>query len=137
MTLSKAISPAGVISSTWAVMGCSSVALSRTTTPVFSSGEVTRRLAGIATISRNSAPPRPERPTLGVAFVFNNYLAVSAPAPYLVNDASHPFFAGTGLADGDPIGSSGRNGAASGWEIDVSDAGSSTGRNDRDRLGKR
>lgn len=72
---------------------------------------------------RNAEPPRPERPTLGVAFIYNNYLTVSPPAPFMVIDASHPLFAGTGLANGALIGASGRNGAASGWEIDVSDAG--------------
>jgi hypothetical protein len=72
---------------------------------------------------RNANPPRPERPTLGVAFIYNNYLTVSPPAPYKVVNASHPVFAGTGLANDDLIGASGRNGAASGWEIDVSDEG--------------
>jgi hypothetical protein len=72
---------------------------------------------------RNADPPRPERATLGVAFVFNNHLSVSAPGPYRVIDASHRFFAGTGLTNGDQIGAFGRNGAASGWEIDISNAG--------------
>jgi hypothetical protein len=35
--------------------------------------------------------------------------------------SEHPFFAGTGLSDGDLIGHAGRNGAASGWEMDWSE----------------
>jgi N,N-dimethylformamidase len=64
---------------------------------------------------------RPERPVLGVAFLYNNYLTESAPAPYRVELAGHPFFAGTGLSNGDQVGQAGRNGAASGWEMDWSE----------------
>ena len=64
---------------------------------------------------------RPEREILGVAFLNNNYLTVSAPAPYKVEMSAHPFFAGTGLSDGDLIGQIGHNGAASGWEMDWSE----------------
>jgi N,N-dimethylformamidase beta subunit-like protein/tachylectin len=70
---------------------------------------------------RNASPPRPERAVLGVGFLYNNYLTVSPPAPYRVTNAAHRFFHGTGLADGDLIGESGHNGAASGWEMDTSD----------------
>ncbi|HEX2913338.1 MAG TPA: N,N-dimethylformamidase beta subunit family domain-containing protein [Chloroflexia bacterium] len=73
---------------------------------------------------RNLTPPRPERAILGVGFVYNNYLTVSPPAPYQVDMADHPFFAGTGLNNGDFIGQNGYNGAASGWEIDISDSAS-------------
>lgn len=80
-------------------------------------------LGRAAAFFRNLSPPTPERNLLGVAFLFNNYLSISPPAPYAVRDASHPFFAGTGLRNGDLIGASGHNGAASGWEIDTSDRG--------------
>jgi hypothetical protein len=72
---------------------------------------------------RNANPPRPERAILGVAFVYNNYLTVSPPAPYKVEMADHPLLEGTSLANGDLIGQAGLNGAASGWEIDISDNG--------------
>ena len=72
---------------------------------------------------RNLNPPRSERAILGVAFVYNNYLTVSPPAPYKVEMADHPFLEGTGLANGDFVGQTGLNGAASGWEIDISDNG--------------
>ena len=64
---------------------------------------------------------RPERPVLGVAFLYNNYLTESDPAPYRVESAQHPFFAGTGLSNGDLVGRVGKNGAASGWEMDWSE----------------
>jgi N,N-dimethylformamidase len=64
---------------------------------------------------------RPERAVLGVAFLYNNYLTKSAPAPYRVEMSEHPFFAGTGLSKGDLIGRVGHNGAASGWEMDWSE----------------
>jgi N,N-dimethylformamidase len=64
---------------------------------------------------------RPERPVLGVAFLYNNYLTESDPAPYRVELSDHPFFAGTGLSKGDLIGRAGHNGAASGWEMDWSE----------------
>jgi hypothetical protein len=67
-------------------------------------------------------PPRSERAILGVAFVYNNYLTVSPPAPYRVEMANHPLFQGTGLNNGDLIGQTGLNGPASGWELDVSDS---------------
>jgi N,N-dimethylformamidase len=41
-------------------------------------------------------------------------------APYRVLRADHPFFDGTGLSNGDLVGEQGRNGAASGWEMDTS-----------------
>jgi len=73
---------------------------------------------------RNLTPPRPERALLGVGFVFNNMdPSRSNRGPYRVEMAQHPFFGGT-VADGDLIGQDGRNGAASGWEIDISDNGS-------------
>jgi N,N-dimethylformamidase beta subunit-like protein len=73
---------------------------------------------------RNMTPPRPERAILGVGFLYNNYLTVSPPAPYKVEMADHHFFQGTGLANGDLIGQAGRNGAASGGEMDTSDSAS-------------
>jgi N,N-dimethylformamidase len=66
---------------------------------------------------RNLTPPRPERAILGVAYRNDNYQTF---APFQVLKAEHPFFAGTGLSNGDHIGALGRNGAASGWEMDTS-----------------
>lgn len=66
---------------------------------------------------RNLSPPRPERAILGVAYrsdCFETY------APFRILMASHRFFAGTGLVNGDSVGVSGLNGAASGWEMDTS-----------------
>jgi Tachylectin len=64
---------------------------------------------------------RPEREVLGVAFLYNNFLTESDPAPYEVQMAQHPFFAGTSLSNGDEIGQEGKNGPASGWEMDWSE----------------
>jgi N,N-dimethylformamidase len=64
---------------------------------------------------------RPERQVLGVAFLYNNFLTASDPAPYEVQMAEHPFFAGTSLSNGDEIGQEGKNGPASGWEMDWSE----------------
>ena len=72
---------------------------------------------------RNATPPRPERAVLGVQFLYNNYFDKSPPSPYQVMNAAHPFFAGTGVKNGDLIGKSGHNGPASGWEMDTSDPG--------------
>jgi hypothetical protein len=66
---------------------------------------------------RNLDPPRPERNLLGVAFRYENYFDF---APYRVLQAGHHLFAGTGIANGQTIGSSGLNGGASGWEMDTS-----------------
>lgn len=67
---------------------------------------------------RNLDPPQPERAVLGVAYRYDNYMTF---APFQVMQASHRFFAGTGLANGDVIGASGLNGGgASGWEMDTS-----------------
>lgn len=66
---------------------------------------------------RNLTPPRPERAVLGVAYRYDNYQTY---APFQVLRADHWCFAGTGLANGDLIGADGRNGAASGWEMDTS-----------------
>ncbi|HEY6797558.1 MAG TPA: N,N-dimethylformamidase beta subunit family domain-containing protein [Kineosporiaceae bacterium] len=66
---------------------------------------------------RNLTPPRPERAVLGVAYRYDSYLTF---APYRVLLADHPFLADTGLRNGDLIGAQGRNGAASGWEMDTS-----------------
>jgi N,N-dimethylformamidase len=67
---------------------------------------------------RNLTPPRPERPVLGVAYRGDAYTLFG---PMEVMMASHRFFAGTGLADGDRIGELGVNGGgASGWEMDTS-----------------
>jgi hypothetical protein len=74
---------------------------------------------------RNLTPPRLERNILGVAFVFNNMdPSHSTSSPYRVEMAEHPFFGRT-VASGDLIGREGLNGPASGWEIDISDGGSS------------
>jgi hypothetical protein len=66
---------------------------------------------------RNLSPPRPERAVLGVAYRSDGYMTF---APFQVLAASHRFFAGTGLVNGDSIGATGLNGAASGWEMDTS-----------------
>jgi hypothetical protein len=80
---------------------------------------------------RNLQPPRPERGILGVAFRYDyswggdpsTYVA----CPYKVMAADHPLFAGTGVANGDLIGQTGRQGVngggVSGWEMDTSNAG--------------
>ena len=66
-------------------------------------------------------PPRPERPILGVAYEGDNWSGdTSLYRPYRVSLASHRFFAGAGVSNGDLIGASGRNRAASGWEMDIS-----------------
>jgi hypothetical protein len=70
---------------------------------------------------RNLTPPRPERAVLGVAYRYDSYMTF---APYRVLLETHPFFEGTGLSNGDLIGNQGRNGAASGWEMDTSLPGS-------------
>ncbi|GAA0240101.1 hypothetical protein GCM10010492_44060 [Saccharothrix mutabilis subsp. mutabilis] len=44
-------------------------------------------------------------------------------APYQVAVPDHPFFAGTGVAAGDSFGQTGVNGAAAGWEMDVTPSG--------------
>jgi hypothetical protein len=70
---------------------------------------------------RNLVPPRPEREILGVGYRYDNFLTF---APYEVLEAGHRFFDGTGLANGDQVGATGRNGGgASGWEMDTSLAG--------------
>jgi hypothetical protein len=85
---------------------------------------------------RNLKALRPERAFLGVGFLYDNYH--SPAAPYEVMMSEHRFFEGTDLKNGDLIG----NGnllsqtfnnpnypslnAASGLEMDTSDAGNST-----------
>ena len=63
-------------------------------------------------------PPRPEAQIIGA-----NFDGTQPPfmtfAAYQVDDASHPFFAGTGLANGDTFGAAAYNGAASGWEVNT------------------
>ena len=74
-----------------------------------------------AHLFRNLVPPRPERAVLGVGYEGDNWTwDRSWYAPYAIQDASHRFFAGTGLVNGDVIGADGLNGAASGWEMDTS-----------------
>jgi hypothetical protein len=79
---------------------------------------------------RNLSPPRSERAILGVGFRFD--LSWGEPpswnaSPYQIKMADHPLLAGTGLANGDLIGETGRQGnnggGASGWEMDTSNAG--------------
>jgi len=70
---------------------------------------------------RNVDPPRPERAILGVAYEQDNWSGDRSDyAPFAVMMDSHRFFQGTGLRNGDIIGQNGRNGAASGWEMDSS-----------------
>ncbi len=66
---------------------------------------------------RNLSPPRPERAIIGVAYRSDGFNTF---APYQVLKASHRFFAGTGLVNGDSIGATGLSGGASGWEMDTS-----------------
>jgi N,N-dimethylformamidase len=70
---------------------------------------------------RNLDPARSERALLGVGYRADSFMTF---APYHVTSAGHRFFAGTGLANADLIGENGINGgAASGWEVDTSIAG--------------
>jgi hypothetical protein len=69
---------------------------------------------------RNLNPPLPEYAILGVGYDENLW---GTHAPYEVQQASHPFFAGTGLSNGQTFGEVGLNqvfgtGEASGWEVD-------------------
>jgi N,N-dimethylformamidase beta subunit-like protein/tachylectin len=67
---------------------------------------------------RNLSLPRPEREVLGVAFLYDCWMTF---APFQVLRANHHLFAGTGVVNGDPIGTNGVNGGgASGWEMDTS-----------------
>jgi N,N-dimethylformamidase len=72
---------------------------------------------------RNLSPtPLPERQILGVAYEFPNNFAFDATfAPYKVAMPSHRFFNGISppVALNASIGSTGLNGAASGWEMDT------------------
>ncbi len=80
---------------------------------------------------RNLQPPRPERAVLGVAFRFDDAWgpppSTNVAFPYQVIAAEHPLFAGSGVANGDLIGQTGRQGVngggASGWEMDTSNVG--------------
>ena len=70
---------------------------------------------------RNANPPRPERAILGVAYEDDNWSGNRSDyAPFVVTMESHRFFKDTGLTNGNLIGQNGRNGAASGWEMDSS-----------------
>src|SRR5262249_55213305 len=71
---------------------------------------------------REQVPPRPERAVLGVAYEGDNWSGnMDDYRPYSVAMDSHRFYQGTGLHNGDLIGQNGRNGAASGWEMDTSE----------------
>jgi N,N-dimethylformamidase len=70
---------------------------------------------------REQVPPRPERAVLAVAYEGDNWSGNTADyAPYAVRMENHRFFQGTGVHNGDLMGQNGRNGAASGWEMDTS-----------------
>jgi len=80
-------------------------------------------LAHISNVLLRDAYPFPERYILGVQYPActpsePDLIGGGNFGPYRVSLATHPFFAGTGVSDGDPIGSSGKNGPASGWEVD-------------------
>jgi N,N-dimethylformamidase len=63
--------------------------------------------------------PKP-RALLGVAYELEHDTLYPARCGYVVNDAGHRFFAGTGLQAGNVIGTTGRNGGgACGWEVDT------------------
>jgi N,N-dimethylformamidase len=56
----------------------------------------------------------PEAQIIGGVYNDNAYGTFE---PYVVEDASHPLFAGTGVSNGTQFGQNGYNGAASGWEM--------------------
>jgi len=66
----------------------------------------------------SQTPPRPEAEIIGA-----NFDGAEPPfmtfAAYQVDQASHPFFAGTGLSNGSTFGAAAYNGAASGWEVNT------------------
>src|SRR5262249_4126449 len=71
---------------------------------------------------RAQVPPRAELAVLGVAYEGDNWSGNMADyRPYAVAMENHRFFQGTGVHNGDLIGQNGRNGAASGWEMDTSE----------------
>lgn len=70
-----------------------------------------------AAMFRNMYPPMAERMLLGEGCEINIYALW---AGFETLQASHPFFQGTGLANGNAFGQSGLNGGgASGWEVDT------------------
>ena len=57
---------------------------------------------GVRDLFRALTPPRPERAVLGVGYEGDNWSGdTTFYRPYRVEEASHRFFAGTGLNDGD------------------------------------
>src|SRR5439155_1861839 len=95
--------------------------------------------SGRTHLFRELTPPLPESAVLGIAYPWSLVCGDGANlsgsrVAYEVLDASHPFFAGTGLTNGslfgaqgwsvDEYGSSLADGGASGWEIDVPDTNS-------------
>ncbi len=63
--------------------------------------------------------PKP-RELLGVAYDIGQDLLYPRRCGYLVEDVTHPFFAGTSLVQGQTFGTAGRNGGgACGWEADT------------------
>jgi N,N-dimethylformamidase len=71
----------------------------------------------------SQSPPRPEAQIIGA-----NFDGTEPPfmtfAAYQVDQASHPFLAGTGLSNGSTFGAVAYNGGASGWEVNTPIAGS-------------
>jgi Tachylectin len=70
----------------------------------------------------NIRPDRPPRAVLGVSTRGSNYMTFG---PYRAVNAGHRFFNNTGVGKDDELGHTGLNGAASGWEVDSSVAGTS------------
>jgi N,N-dimethylformamidase len=66
----------------------------------------------------SQTPPRPEAQVIGANFDPSQPPFMTF-AAYQVDQASHPFLAGTGLANGGQFGASAYNGGASGWEVDT------------------
>ena len=67
---------------------------------------------------RNLQPtPRPERAILGVQYLGDCWFTFGN---FVVQNASHPLFAKTGVVNGQALGANGLNGGSSGWEMDTS-----------------
>lgn len=63
-------------------------------------------------------PPRPESHVIGANFDPSEPPFMTF-ASYQVDQANHPFLAGTGLANGGQFGANAYNGGASGWEVNT------------------
>lgn len=66
----------------------------------------------------SQTPPRPEAEIVGANFDGRQPPFMTF-AAYQADQASHPFFAGTGLSNGSTFGAAAYNGAASGWQVNT------------------